>query len=152
MTSITFDGFSSRLATAGCGAALAYLNAGVDHRYTGIYRLRDGVMKNIELADKEGEMRPDFLAEVPLGDSFCQFVLRDGFLRMSDSGADARLDGHKYQGVLLAYTGVPIEDEAGGLWGTLCHFDARTVDISDAAFDLLQQAAKALPPHLVAKG
>jgi len=149
MNSSTFDEFTSRLATEGCGPALEYLNQGVPHRYTGIYRLKNGVMKNVELADKEGEIRPDFLAEVPFEESFCQFVLRDGFFRMSDSGTDNRVDGHKYQGVLLAYSGVPIEDGKGDLWGTLCHFDASAIDLSDADFQLLKQAAKALPPYVV---
>lgn len=147
--SSTFDEFSSRLAADGYEAAIEYLNKGVPHRYTGIYRLKDGVMKNIALSDKEDEIKPDFLAEVPFEESFCQFVLRDGCFRMSDSTTDERVDSHKYKGVLLAYSGVPVDDGKGGLWGTLCHFDAQSIELSEEDFQLLKRAAKALGPYVV---
>jgi len=50
----------------------------VPHRYTVVYQLDQETLRNVELVDKAGEITPDFLAEVPGGDSFCQFVLRDG--------------------------------------------------------------------------
>jgi hypothetical protein len=43
------------------------------------------------LYDKAGEVRPDFLAEVPFETSFCQFVIRDGYFTTSDSAVDLRL-------------------------------------------------------------
>lgn len=138
----------SELQKGGLAGGLRFLNDPVGHRYTGVYRLQDMLLKNVELYDKQGEMRPEFLAEVPLGDSFCQFVLRDGAFRTEHSGEDARLDGHKYQGVLLSYHGVPVLDNAGELFGTLCHFDALQRDLSDEDFDLLQQAARLLPAYL----
>lgn len=147
-TANTLAEFSRKLTAEGIGPALCFLNGGVPHRYTGVYQHADGIMRNIELADKEGEIRPDFLEAVPFEDSFCQFVLRDGVFRTTDSGEDDRLDGHKYKGVLLSYCGVPLDDGDGGLWGTLCHFDAEAWNISDEAFARLKGAAKVLTPHL----
>lgn len=132
----------------GLYGGLRHLNEPVEHRYTGVYRLQDAIFKNIALYDKEGQMRPEFLAEVPLEDSFCQFVVRDGLFRTENSGEDHRLDGHKYQGVLLTYHGVPVLDDRGVLYGTLCHFDALRRNISDEDFELLQQAARWVPAYL----
>lgn len=144
----TPEQFSALLPALGIPAALAYLNAGVPHRYTAIYQLDGDKFRNIHLHDKRGEIVPAFLAVVPMADSFCQFVLRDGVFATQDSNADRRLDGHKYQGAVLAYHGVPIADETSKLWGTLCHFDVATHALPDLEFLLLQQAAGVLLPAL----
>lgn len=98
-------------------AGLHFLNARVPHRFTGVYRLEAGIMYNVFLHDQEGVVIPEFLKAVPLGESFCQFVLRDGLFCTSNTAQDSRLDGHKYQGVLGAYYGVPLLNNVGGtLW------------------------------------
>ena len=127
---------------------LDYLNARVPHRYTAIYRLADGHLHNVDLYDKQGEMRPDFLAVVPLEDSFCQFVLRNGSLLCDDSRHEPLLDGHKYQGAMLAYHGVPLLDDHGELFGTLCHFDTVSHGLSDEELQILHGAARILPAYL----
>lgn len=86
--------------------------------------------------------------EVPLEESFCQFVLRDGVFRTSDTGSESMLDGHKYQGVLLSYTGVPIVDGDGKLYGTLCHFDALKRDLTEEDFGHLKDAARLVSAYL----
>jgi GAF domain-containing protein len=136
--------FLDRCAGQGLKAALADLNGRVPHRYTALYRLEDAQLKNVELIDKAGELRPEFLASVPLTDSFCQFVLRDGAFLTEDSARDERLDGHPYKGVMVAYHGVPVIDGAGELFGSLCHFDVQVQPLSDAEFAHLQGVAQAL--------
>lgn len=42
-------------------AGLDFLNARVAHRFAGVYQLVDGVMRNIYLHDKLGEIIPEFL-------------------------------------------------------------------------------------------
>ena len=88
------------------------------------------------------EPRPDSLMSVRLGDSFCQIVLRDGFLLAEHSGRDPRLDGSPYQNVVVAYHGVPILGNSGELSGTLCHFDMVEQGITDTEFACMQQAAR----------
>jgi len=125
-------------------AALAFLNAGVPHRYSAVYRIDGGILKNVFLHDKAGELRPDFLAEVPFEVSFCQFVIREGHFQTRDSGADPRLDGHPYQGVMVSYHGVPILCD-GAIWGTLCHFDVVPHILTDDEFQLLREAGQIRP-------
>lgn len=134
----------------GVAEALQALNARVPHRYTGIYRLRDGMLTNIFLCDKQGEATPAELAVVPLDISFCQFVFRDHMFRTDNSAEDRRLDGHPYQGQLLAYHGVPLVDASGGLYGSLCHFDPQPWGISDEEFAHLQLAGTLMPEFLPA--
>lgn len=137
----------SVLARDGRVAGLAFLNKRVDHRFTAIYRLDKALMKNVALVDKEGLGLPD-LQEVPLGNSFCQFALRDGRFLTSESGKDARLDGHPYQGVVGSYVGLPLLGNDGQLWGTFCHFDIASQSLQDEEFDFLQKAARMLPRYL----
>jgi GAF domain-containing protein len=138
----------SALNGAGIEGGLRFLNQPIEHRYTALYRLRDSTLKNVGLYDKAGEVKPEYLAEVPLEVSFCQFVLRDGRFLTTDSSLDDRLHGHPYQGVMMAYHGVPVRDEQGHLYGTLCHFDLVQRELSDEHFELLQQAASMLVPFL----
>lgn len=129
-------------------AALDFLNLRVPHRYTAVYALADGHLRNLYLYDKLGEVVPEFLQTVPFEDSFCQFVLRDGVFLTHDSGSDPRLNGHRYQGVMVTYHGVPLLDDYGQLFGTLCHFDVVSHGLSDSELQLLQLAGRTLPRYL----
>lgn len=128
-------------------AAIAFLNAGVPHRYAAAYQLTNGILHNVLLVDKAGEVTPEHLMSVPLGTSFCQFVIRDGLFRTQDSGSDVRLAGHPYQGVMQSYHGVPLLGADGEVRGTLCHFDVVSLPISDDEFALLQSAAQMVSPE-----
>lgn len=144
--------FIRRCDQYGLTAGLTGLNGRVPHRYTAVYQLDHETLRNIELVDKVGEARPDYLAAVPLGTSFCQFVLRDGAFLTSDSASDHRLDGHPYQGVMVSYHGVPVLDTEGELYGSLCHFDVNEQPLSDAEFAHLQGVASAIAPYLKSQG
>lgn len=140
--------FSSLLRRDGVAGALKALNARVPHRYTAVYRLQGTSLKNLFLHDKLGEATPEYLAEVDLGHSFCQFVLREGYFLTDNSANDRRLDGHPYQGLMVSYHGVPLLDNSGELFGSLCHFDVEPRGLSTEEFDFLQKAARVLPGYL----
>lgn len=129
-------------------AGLGYLNARVPHRYSAVYQLSSGVLHNLFIFDKQGEVLPEFLEAVPLQDSFCQFVLRDGVFSTVDTAADRQLDGHKYQGAIGSYHGLPLLDNFGELFGTICHFDTALHPLSDEEFEVLRHAARVLPRYL----
>ncbi|RTD83275.1 hypothetical protein EJO68_34350 [Variovorax atrisoli] len=71
------------------------------------------IMVNVTLADKRRQPRPDFLAQAPLGSSFCRYFLRDGSFQTANSSDDVRLAGHPCQGVMRSYCGIPVFDSAG---------------------------------------
>ncbi len=134
----------------GLADGLAYLNSRVEHRFTAVYRLSsDFVMENVAIVDKLGEVVPDALMAVPLGDSFCQFVLKDGFFKLTDAETQAgRLDGHAYKGIVQSYVGLPLTKNSGDLFGTLCHFDFPARPIGTSEFEYLVEAARLLPAYL----
>ena len=136
------------LSHGGPAAALEYLNKGVPHRYTAIYRFDGELLRNVFLCDKLEQVRPDFLLAVPFRHSFCQFVLRDQAFRTEDSRRDKRLDGNPSQGVVISYHSVPLTTDDGSLWGTLSHFDMQSLALSDDQFRLLESAARLLGSHL----
>ncbi|MBO9651093.1 MAG: GAF domain-containing protein [Variovorax sp.] len=136
--------FSMLLESEGPEAALKYLNGGVPHRYTAIYRFDGELLRNVVLYDKRRQMRPEFLIAVPFKQSFCQFVLKDQVFRTNDSASDERLVGHPYRGVVVSYHSVPVMDDKGALWGTMSHFDMSSHPVADSEFELLQQAARVL--------
>jgi GAF domain-containing protein len=142
------DAIADECAQSGVTATLQTLNRRVPHRFTAVYKLSDKVMRNIVLVDKANSLDSFSLQAVPLENSFCQFVLKDGFFLTCHSGGDPRLEGHPYSGIVGSYIGVPIPDGAGGLFGTLCHFDFHDQPIAEQEFYLLERVARILRPHL----
>lgn len=142
------DAFHALLETRGTQAALVWLNAGVPHRYSAIYCLKNDLFVPTFVHDKLGERIPPLLRLVPFEASFCQIVLRDGQLMTNDSTADSRLDASPYQGVVISYHGVAIADDAGRLHGSLCHFDMTGQALTDSEYTLLQGAAKLMHRYL----
>ena len=145
----TLEALTIALNEGGPAAALGFLNKGVPHRYTAVYRFDGQLLRNVLLCDKLDRIRPDFLLAVPFKHSFCQFVLRDQAFRTEDSRKDKRLDGNPYQGLVISYHSVPLTADVGGeLWGTLSHFDMQSLPLSDDEFRLLEQASRLLGAHL----
>jgi GAF domain-containing protein len=139
---------SRGLAQQGLAGALGVLNRRVPHRFTAVYRVQGQSLLNVATADKHLHLDPLDLKVVPLKDSFCQFVLRDGLFLTHDSGSDPRLGGHPYKGVVGSYVGVPILGANGKLTGTLCHFDLDRHPLPDDEFLLLDHAARLMPAFL----
>jgi GAF domain-containing protein len=139
--------FSVVLDGSGLAGALQYLNARTDYRYTAIYRLDGQMLRNIHLHDRHGETFAT-LMEVPLGDSFCQFVMADDGFSTSNSANDARLLGHPYRGIVNSYFGLPLSRKPGTIYGTFCHFDFEPKVIPDSEIALLEAAAGLLMDHL----
>lgn len=145
----TLEALKATLDEGGPDAVMTFLNQGVEHRYTAVYRFDGDLLRNVLLCDKLDKVRPDFLLAVPFKHSFCQFVLRDQAFRTEDSRQDRRLDGNPYQGVVISYHSVPLVRAPGDeLWGTLSHFDMRAHPLPGEEFELLQEAARLLGAHL----
>jgi hypothetical protein len=137
------------LAVHGLLGVLTFLNKRVPHRFTALYRLDPGrLLRNVAVVDKHLQLDPLDLKVVPLGDSFCQFVLRDGLFLTEQSGSDPRLVGHPYRGIVGCYVGVPVRTGPGDPAGTLCHFDTETHTLPDDEYFLLERVASLLPAFL----
>ena len=143
--------FHDVLGRDGVNAALAVLNEGIPHRYTGIFELvgEDLLCRNVY--DKLGEPRSHDLDVVKFTDSFCQIAMREGEYRTDNTAMDRRVDGSPYQGVVMSYQGVPLIGHTLELQGTLCHFDVVEQSLSDEEFACLIEAARLLPSYVYAE-
>ncbi|MDM0108986.1 hypothetical protein QTH97_28865 [Variovorax sp. J22R24] len=146
------DAFSRTLETKGLAGGLAFLNDGVPHRFTGVYRYAGLILKNVGLHDALGKRLPPFLTAVPLNKSLAQFVQPGAPFRTDDSSKDPRLAGHAYDGILFSYHGTALVAPSGHSWGVVCHFDFAPVALSDPDFEFLEAAAPivaafAVDPH-----
>lgn len=139
--------FSAAIEAGGLDEGLKFLNARTAYRYTAIYRFEGSLMRNVHLYDRLGQDSPSLQA-VPLGDSFCQFVMAEDGFSTSDSGKDERLEGHIYKGVLNSYFGLPLLREPGTIYGTFCHFDFDPKNIADSEIPFLEALMPQLVQHL----
>lgn len=146
MMSSAFSDFEQVLATGGLRQGLSFLNLRVPHRFTAVYRLDAGMLRVVEMVDKEGGLEASALEAVPLGDSFCQFTMRDGsFVTPPATGPEERLNGHPYHGIVQSYVGLPLTRSAGELFGTFCHYDFARHPVSEEEYQFLVKAARLLP-------
>ena len=134
------------LESEGLPGALAHFNRRVLHRFTAVYRVSDGLMRNVAIVDKQREVVPEHLLEVPVAATFCQFVLRDGFFQVHGI-RDSRLEGHPSRGIVNSYVGVPLRD-GDQVIGTFCQFDFAALPVPQAEFELMQEAAGLLARHV----
>ena len=136
--------FEEILRRQGTYAALKFLNQRVSHRFSAIYRLDKNDLEIVELIDKLDDAATAPSSRVPFSQSFCEIAVREASFKTSNSALDKRLDGLPNQGVLLSYVGLPLMQQTGSLYGTLCHYDTTEQVINDDEFAFLQQAAELL--------
>lgn len=137
-------------ANSGVRAMLIFLNGLTDHRFSALYLFDAERLKSLYFYDRE---RPaiDTCPEIPVMASYCVFVRNSGSkFSMADSLDDARVAGHPKRLEIRSYCGVPLVDESGRMVGTICHFDARPLPISDQNVSLMEAVAHLLPAERAA--
>lgn len=132
----------------GIEAALRLMNSRVPHRYTAIFRCQGDHVRVVCSVDKTHSVWPEALTEFPLGDSFCQFVMRDSFLRVDDAIHEPLLAGSPYQSRIRSYHALSLTMLSGEVVGTVAHFDPAPGPLSDDEFDLLALTSRVLPEYL----
>lgn len=132
--------------------ALALLNARTGHRFTSLYRFDDDTLRNVWFYDCEQPER-ETIEDIPVLASYCVFV-REGqaTFRVHDADADARVAEHPKREQIRAYCGVPLLDDMGRMFGTICHFDFRPIAISDENVALMEALAPMLQRYAAAAG
>ena len=130
--------------------AVMFLNSLTTHRFTSLFRFDGEVLRNVVFFDRENPEQ-GAVEDMPVAASYCVFV-RDGArtFTVPDAAGDARVDGHPKQPVFRAYCGVPLLDEQGRMFGTICHFDFAPRDISAENVALMEAIAPLLPGYCTA--
>lgn len=124
--------------------AIIHLNGLTEHRFTSLYRFDNETLTNVYFFDRENptqESTPD----IPVMASYCVFVRNShSTFTTLESLQDDRLHDHPKQLVVRSYCGMPLLDENGKMFGTICHFDFQPMPISDATVKLLESIAPLL--------
>jgi GAF domain-containing protein len=132
------------LAESGIRAGLIYLNGLTSHRFSALYRFDDVTLKNLFFFDRENPGQ-SASAEIPVLCSYCVFVRDSGSrFKIENSSTDERTIGHPKRLEIRAYCGVPLLDNEGKMYGTVCHFDVDPQAISGENIDLMEALASAL--------
>ena len=132
------------LTVGGPRAALAYLNSRTPHRFTAMYRFDDKTLRNLVFYDAQNPAQ-DRTDDIPVLASYCVFVRDNGGAFATGHAAhDDRLGAHPKRSVLQAYCGVPLRDEEGTMFGTICHFDFEPMDMAATEVELMEAVAPML--------
>ncbi len=125
-------------------SAIIYLNGLTEHRFTSVYRFDQEILTNVYFFDRENPMQ-ESTPDIPVMASYCGFVRNShNTFTTFDSLQDDRLHDHPKQLVVRSYCGMPLLDENGKMFGTICHFDFRPLPISDTTVKLLESIAPLL--------
>jgi GAF domain-containing protein len=128
----------------GVRSALQFLNRFTSHRFTALYRFDDKTLKNMFFFDRD-HPGSEILPDIPVMASYCVFV-RDSSraFKVENSPTDSRTEGHPKRMQIRAYCGVPLMDDEGKMFGTICHFDENPRPTSAEDFELMEEMAKLL--------
>jgi len=132
--------FENLLANSGAHTALGFLNRRTPHRFSGIYKFDEKILRNIMLYDSyypavfKGE-------DAPMVATYCSLVKTQQKLEIHDAPNDKRVNG-KIITPVISYCGVLIKDDEGNPFGTLCHFDMKRCQERISDFSLMEEAGK----------
>ena len=115
--------FQKLLKQGRMGDALGYLNSQTPFRFTAVYRFDGLMLANLYLFDRQTGLGRDS-AVAKVSDTYCLWINETlSVVQMSDSLTDPRAESHAKREMVRSYCGAPILDQAGDLFGTICHFD-----------------------------
>lgn len=148
--SLVANEFSSIVADTGLSQAISYLNALTPFRFTGIYRFEGLEIVNVFLFDREGDQAPEGTRS-RVADTYCLWIQETlSVVRMSNAMSDPRAREHSKREEVRSYCGGPIIDQAGNLFGTICHFDYVAHPISTSVMPTLAAVAPFLAKAIIA--
>lgn len=132
----------------GVEAALQFIAGHSAHRFVGVYRFDDTILRTRYFHDRDNPSAGP-PADIPVLSSYCVFVRESKrSFAVEDSHTDRRVDGHPKQSQLRAYCGVPLLDEHGAMFGTACIYDLVPRSVSPLELAMLE----ALGPLLIEYG
>ena len=125
-------------------AALIFLNGLTSHRFSALYQFAGEALRNLYFFDRENP-EIETLEEIPVTASYCVFVRNSGAMfHTSDALRDERVRDHPKQEQIRAYCGVPVLDQNGKLFGSICHFNVTPAVILDVDVALMEAAGRLL--------
>jgi CheY-like chemotaxis protein len=142
--SLEREEFLRVLRHAGLHAALGFVNARGEHRFTGVYRFDGDTLRSVSLFDR---LNPAYRRgdDLPMAETYCSIIAveRRPFLT-TDAEADPRLAHHPNRLRVRSYCGELLRNADATPFGTLCNFDLVSRPAPEAFLALLQLVAPVL--------
>lgn len=128
----------------GLHAALAWLNARTQHRFTGVWRYDGDMLHSVCLFDRT-DPSTTIGASAPVARTYCGilFEMKSVVLVIENTHSDTRFPTIKDSAV-VSYCGAMLKDGRGHPWGTLCHWDPAPQPAAEAELALLPAIAPAV--------
>ncbi|HEX4355435.1 MAG TPA: GAF domain-containing protein, partial [Polyangiales bacterium] len=125
---------------------LELLNSTASFRFTSILRFdADEQLTSMWTFDREDRLSDSFPLDATTPSSYCSLVARSGTpFSMTDASSDPRVADHPARHTVLSYCGVPLSDQNGAFFGTLCHYDLSPRFFAERTVQVLEQAAEVL--------
>ena len=135
-------------ATGAAHAVLQFLNGRTAHRFTGLYRFDDDVLRNVALHDR-ADPATRVGADALRRETYCGIVgaTEQPFFTVH-AGEDPRLIEHAARASVVSYCGALVRSVDGTPVGTLCHFDLRSQPVPADEIPLLEAIAPLLTPFV----
>lgn len=148
----TLNYLKQLLSTQDIRAVLIFLNKLTEHRFTALYQFDNETLKNHCLVDRYNP-NCEALPDVPVMAAYCVFVReKKKRFHLTNSLQDERVACHPLRSQIRSYFGVPLLDEKGQVFGTICHFDFEVVAISQENIDLLEMVGPLIKRSQLLKG
>lgn len=131
--------------------ALRYLNGLTSFRFTALYRFDKDQLRNRVFYDRE-HPEVQTTETIAVEASYCIYVRNNrGPFLVADSLQDERVAGHRKRPEVRAYCGVPLVDDRGWMYGSLCHFDYEPHPLQETDVLLLEDIARLLATQAAAR-
>ncbi len=132
------------IAWDGVPSALRQLNAFSNHRFTGLFLFDGDLLKNIFIHDRQ-DAAANLFPVKPADYSYCLTVKTSGQpFHVVDALRDQRVAGHPSRHQVQSYYGVPLRDQQGDIFGTVCSFSLEPCEAGDQEVLLLDGFAQIL--------
>ncbi len=133
------------ISTQGIRSALVYLNTLTGHRFTALYRFDDDMLRKTYFYDNENPSQED-CPDIPIEASYCIYLKRNPGVPFSTPNSldDQRVIEHPKRKEILSYCGVPLTDNAGVMFGSICHFDFHPMETNTTMVELMESLATIL--------
>lgn len=142
------DDINAVLNKDGVRGALRWLNDKVPHRYSAIYERVGTQLRNLYIFDK---LNPEvgLFPDEPISDTYCVLVFdAQSIVQITNAATDTQALKHPKKSLLKAYCGVPLRLSNGEIFGSLCHFDPDSQNLSSDDLRILDEAAREIALRL----
>ena len=99
------------------------------------------MLRNLCMYDRENP-RLQIGSDSPTEETYCSITGNGGEpFAIADSNEDGRVHDHPARSTVMSYCGVPLLENDGSAFGTLCHFDLRPRVVPANEIPVMQLAA-----------